>query len=50
MKGIKKAHLPSKLCVRRGRPFIWRKKWEEVWQEVRYCSDSCRKKKPPAHL
>ena len=25
-----------------GRPFTWRKKWEKVWNEVRYCSDRCK--------
>lgn len=23
----------------------WRKKWAKNWDEVRYCSDACRKKK-----
>ena len=40
----KKADLPSKLCVQCGRPFSWRKKWEKVWSEVRYCSDRCRQR------
>ncbi len=22
--------------------FTWRKKWEKVWNEVKYCSDRCR--------
>ncbi|MCI5045011.1 MAG: DUF2256 domain-containing protein [Aquisalinus sp.] len=26
-----------------GRPFTWRKKWEKVWEEVRYCSARCRR-------
>ncbi|WP_407652599.1 DUF2256 domain-containing protein [Aporhodopirellula aestuarii] len=26
-----------------GRPFTWRKKWEKVWDKVKYCSDKCRK-------
>ncbi|MFN6085935.1 MAG: DUF2256 domain-containing protein [Fluviicola sp.] len=30
MKGVKKQHLPEKLCVSCGRPFSWRKKWEKV--------------------
>lgn len=21
---------------------MWRKKWENVWDEVKYCSDRCR--------
>ena len=38
----KKSDLPSKLCVVCARPFVWRKKWAKVWDEVRYCSDRCR--------
>jgi hypothetical protein len=37
-----KSNLPSKICVFCGRPFNWRKKWEKVWDEVKYCSDRCR--------
>ena len=38
----RKADLPQKICASCGRPFDWRKKWERVWEEVRYCSDRCR--------
>ncbi len=38
----RKPHLPEKTCVVCQRPFAWRKKWEKVWDEVRYCSDACR--------
>ncbi|WP_456243414.1 DUF2256 domain-containing protein [Undibacterium hunanense] len=38
----KKADLPSKLCQTCGLPFNWRKKWEKVWDEVKYCSQRCR--------
>jgi hypothetical protein len=41
----KKQHLPTKTCVVCGRPFSWRKKWEKVWEEVKYCSDKCRMNK-----
>ncbi|MEM6414555.1 MAG: DUF2256 domain-containing protein [Pseudomonadota bacterium] len=37
--------LPQKTCVVCGRPFTWRKKWERVWDEVRYCSERCRRSK-----
>ena len=37
-----KSDLPEKTCVTCGRPFTWRKKWEAVWDEVRFCSDACR--------
>ncbi|MCO4843806.1 MAG: DUF2256 domain-containing protein [Yoonia sp.] len=39
----KKRDLETKACVACGRPFAWRKKWAKVWDEVRYCSDKCRK-------
>jgi hypothetical protein len=42
-RGVRKEHLPSKICAACGRPFTWRKKWEKVWDEVRYCSDRCRR-------
>ncbi len=45
MKGVKKQHLPTKVCLTCKRPFTWRKKWEKVWDEVKYCSDKCRGKK-----
>lgn len=41
-RGVKKADLPEKPCARCQRPFRWRKKWEKVWNEVRFCSDRCR--------
>ncbi len=39
----KKADLPQKTCPACKRPFVWRKKWEKVWDEVKYCSDRCRR-------
>ncbi len=30
MKGVKKQHLPSKICIVCERPFSWRKKWEKA--------------------
>lgn len=41
-KMVKKGDLPQKTCATCGRPFAWRKKWAEVWDEVKYCSDRCR--------
>ena len=38
----RKSDLPSKTCLACGLPFVWRKKWEKVWQDVKYCSDRCR--------
>ena len=34
----------------RGLPFTWRKKWEAVWDEVKYCSDRCRRDRKPDAL
>jgi hypothetical protein len=45
MRGVKKQHLPEKVCAACNRPFTWRKKWERVWDEVKYCSEACRKKR-----
>jgi hypothetical protein len=44
----RKPHLPEKNCVVCLRPFAWRKKWEKVWDEVRYCSDACRARRASA--
>jgi len=46
MKAIKKENLPTKICPACNRSFTWRKKWEKVWDEVKYCSEKCRRKKP----
>ncbi|MCA1757850.1 MAG: DUF2256 domain-containing protein [Bacteroidales bacterium] len=45
MKKVSKQNLPAKICPVCERPFLWRKKWEKVWDEVKYCSDKCRMKK-----
>lgn len=42
----RKADLPSKLGASCGLPFTWRKKWERDWDNVRYCSDACRRRGP----
>jgi len=44
MKGFKE-NLPVKVCPVCGRPFSWRKKWRRTWEQVRYCSDRCRRQK-----
>jgi hypothetical protein len=38
----RKPNLPTKLCAVCQRPFAWRKKWANVWAQVRYCSERCR--------
>ncbi|RMQ51074.1 hypothetical protein ALQ04_100687 [Pseudomonas cichorii] len=30
-------------------PFTWRKKWARCWEEVRYCSERCRRNRPDKH-
>jgi hypothetical protein len=35
--------LPVKRCAACGREFTWRKKWARDWDNVKYCSDACRK-------
>jgi hypothetical protein len=44
-KGNKSA-LPSKLCLICGREMTWRKSWAKNWNEVKYCSDACRARRP----
>ena len=48
LKNTKKEFLPAKICPVCNRPFSWRKKWEKVWDDVKYCSDKCRMNKPKA--
>ncbi|MDB4767071.1 DUF2256 domain-containing protein [bacterium] len=38
-------HLPEKVCPVCKRPFQWRKKWAKVWDDVKFCSDRCRRSK-----
>lgn len=45
MRMRKKHDLPQKKCLHCGLPFTWRKKWEKVWDEVKFCSDACRMRK-----
>ena len=44
-----KQSLPSKPCVACGRAMTWRKRWARSWDDVKFCSDACRKA-PPAHV
>lgn len=45
---VAKQDLPHKACATCGRPFSWRRKWARVWDEVRYCSDRCRRSRTRA--
>jgi hypothetical protein len=38
-----KAGLPSKPCAVCGRTMTWRKAWAKNWDDVRYCSEKCRR-------
>ncbi|MFC6618971.1 DUF2256 domain-containing protein [Deinococcus radiophilus] len=41
------AQLPAqrreKICPVCGRPFAWRRRWAQQWDEVVYCSERCRR-------
>ncbi|WP_425456641.1 DUF2256 domain-containing protein [Arenibacterium halophilum] len=39
----RKGDLPHKDCAACGRPFAWRRKWARCWDEIRFCSDRCRR-------
>lgn len=43
MRKVKKQNLPEKVCLQCNRAFSWRKKWEKNWNEVKYCSERCRR-------
>jgi len=43
MKMRKKSELPSKICAHCGLAFAWRKKWARDWDQVKYCSERCRR-------
>ncbi|MCK5503353.1 DUF2256 domain-containing protein [Tritonibacter mobilis] len=43
MKMRKKSDLPRKICAHCQRPFTWRRKWAKIWDEVRYCSERCKR-------
>ncbi|NNE25976.1 MAG: DUF2256 domain-containing protein [Saprospiraceae bacterium] len=42
---MKKQHLPIKVFVVCERPFTWRKKWRKDWDQVKYCSERCKRNK-----
>ncbi len=41
----KKNQLPTKLCNTCGLAYTWRKKWKKNWDNVKYCSEKCRRNK-----
>lgn len=36
---------PDKTCAACGRTITWRKKWARDWDDVRWCSDACRRRR-----
>ena len=38
----------EKVCVRCGRTMKWRAKWANNWEQVKYCSDQCRRTRATA--
>ena len=44
LKGFKE-NLPTKICEVCKRPFQYRKKWKTNWEQVKYCSEKCKKLK-----
>ncbi|WP_158856648.1 DUF2256 domain-containing protein [Lunatibacter salilacus] len=45
MGNANKSYLPEKTCPVCGRPFTWRKKWKNNWENVLYCSEKCSSRK-----
>ena len=40
-----KKKLPFKICQTCSLEFNWRKKWKRDWDNVKYCSEKCRRNK-----
>jgi len=40
-----KKNLPIKDCITCNKPYNLRKKWRKNWENVKYCSEKCRKNK-----
>ncbi len=43
-----KQSLPRKVCAACGREMVWRKAWAKNWDDVKVCSDACRKRRAAA--
>ena len=43
-----KAYLPSKPCAVCARPMSWRRAWARHWDDVKYCSEACRRRRREA--
>lgn len=38
----------AKTCASCGRTMAWRKSWAKTWEEVKFCSEGCRKRRVSA--
>ena len=36
-------NLDFKICIVCKKKFSWRKKWSKNWENVKYCSNKCKK-------
>jgi hypothetical protein len=36
----------DKPCATCGRPFAWRSAWARNWDQIRHCSEACRRRRP----
>lgn len=43
---VNKGEQAAKTCASCGRTMSWRKSWAKNWDEVKFCSDACRKHRP----
>ena len=43
-----KDYLPSKPCAVCARPMSWRRAWARHWDDVKYCSEACRRRRREA--
>ncbi|MDH3298947.1 MAG: DUF2256 and DUF3253 domain-containing protein [Acidimicrobiia bacterium] len=41
-----RSHPEPKTCSTCGRTIEWRRKWADDWDQVRYCSQRCRRSRP----
>ncbi|NAZ86112.1 DUF3253 domain-containing protein [Kineococcus indalonis] len=42
--GARGTEPPAKDCAVCGRTITWRRAWARDWEQVRYCSDACRRR------
>ncbi len=47
---MRKSDLAKRICLVCNKPFTWRKKWEKNWNNVKYCSERCKRNKNNAKV